>query len=175
MYKLLSILAKRMGASLLPSMDAPILRGLLVILSAQQFSTSTRTLNKFVFSLTLIGTPRWKMDHPDEKLTKHQRSPQSLCSAVQYEYTHTQQICFLSHTHRDPSTKDGSSWQEADEGWDILTAKIPLNYMLSSSVWVHTHSTSLFSLSHIGTPRRKMGHLDKKLTKDGTSWQQRSP
>ena len=55
--------------------------------NAQHVSTCTRTLDKFVFSHTHVGTPRLEMGHLIKKLTK---------------------------------------------GWDILTAKIPLTYMLNA-------------------------------------------
>ena len=48
---------------------------------------------------------------------------------------------FLSHSHRDPSTKDGTSCREADEGWDILPAQITLAtlyYAEESTTCTHT-------------------------------------
>ena len=50
-------------------------------------------------------------------------------------------LVFLSHSHRDPSTKDGTSCREADEGWDILPAQIPLAtlyYAEQSTTCTHT-------------------------------------
>ena len=92
-------------------------------LNAQQISTCTRTLDKFVFSRTHVGTPRLEMGHLIEKLTK---------------------------------------------GWDILTAKIPLTYTLNAqqiSTCTRTLNRFVFSRTHVGTPRLEMGHLIEKLTK----------
>ena len=58
--------------------------------------------------------------------------------------------------------------EKLTKGWGILPAKIPLVYMLDAqqfSMSTHTRQGHFFSLTHVGTPRLKMGHLAKKLTK----------
>ena len=113
------------------------------------------TLNKFVsITHTHIGTPQLNMGHLVEKLTKEwdiltAKIP-LICSTDQYEYTHTQQVCFNhTRTRRDPSTKDGTSCREADERMGHSDSNDPSN-MLNRPVRVHTHSTSLFQ-SHTHT------------------------
>ena len=59
-------------------------------------------------------------------------------------------------------------WFFLTKGWGILTAKIPLVYMLKAqqfSVSTHTLDKVISSLTHVGTPQLKMGHLAEKLTK----------
>ena len=65
--------------------------------------------------------------------------------------------------------------EKLTKGWGILPAKIPLVYMLKAQQFcMSTHTldtttrrdpTYFFSLTHVGTPRLKMGHLAEKLTK----------
>ena len=109
-----------------------------------------------------------RMGHPDSK------DPSSLYaqgSTVQYEYTHTHSTrsFLLSHTRRDPSTKDGSSCREADKRMGHPASKDPSSlYAQGSTVqyeYTHTRQGHFFSLTHVGTPRLKMGHLAEKLTK----------
>ena len=106
------------------------------------------------------------MGHPDSK------DPSSLYaqgSTVQYEYTHTRQGHFFSHTRRDPSTKDGSSCREADKRMGHPDSKDPSSLHAQGSTvqykYTHTRQGHFFSLTHVGTPRLKMGHLAEKLTK----------
>ena len=55
----------------------------------------------------------------------------------QHVHTH---IPVFSLTHRDPSTKDGTSCREADEGWDILPAQIPLATLYAEQSTTCTHT-----------------------------------
>ena len=105
-----------------------------------------------------------RMGHPDSK------DPSNLYAqglTVQYEYTHIRQGHFFSG--RDPSTKDGSSCREADKRMGHPDSKDPSSlYAQGSTVqyeYTHTRQGHFFSLTHVGTPRLKMGHLVKKLTK----------
>ena len=106
------------------------------------------------------------MGHPDSK------DPSNLyaqCSAFQYMYTHTRQICVFSRTHvGTPRLEMGHLIEKLTKGWDILTAKIPLICMLNAqhfSTCTHTLDKFVFLRTHVGTPRLEMGHLIEKLTK----------
>ena len=84
-------------------------------------------------------------------------------------HTHSTWSFLLSHTRRDPSTKDGSSCREADKRMGHPASKDPSSlYAQGSTVqyeYTHTRQGHFFSLTHVGTPRLKMGHLAEKLTK----------
>ena len=58
--------------------------------------------------------------------------------------------------------------EKLTKGWGILTAKIPLVYILEAQQFsksTHTQQGYFFSLTHVGTPRLRMDHLAEKLTK----------
>ena len=84
-------------------------------------------------------------------------------------HTHSTRSFLLSHTHRDPLTKDGSFCREADKRMGHPASKDPSSlYAQGSTVqyeYTHTQQGHFFSLTHVGTPRLKMGHLAEKLTK----------
>ena len=89
------------------------------------------------------------MGHPASK------DPSSLYaqgSTVQYEYTHTQQGHFFSLTHvGTPRLKMGHLAEKLTKGWGILTAKIPLVYMLKAQQFntsTHTLDKVISSLLH---------------------------
>ena len=89
------------------------------------------------------------MGHPASK------DPSSLYaqgSTVQYEYTHTQQGYFFSLTHvGTPRLKMDHLAEKLTKGWGILTAKIPLVYMLKAQQFcksTHTLDKVISSLSH---------------------------
>ena len=137
----------------------------------------THTRQGHFFSLTHVGTPRLKMSHLAEKLTKGlgilpAKIPLVyMLKAQQFSMsTHTLDRSFLiSHTRRDPSTKDESSCREADKRMGHPASKDPSSlYAQGSTVqyeYTHTRQGHFFSLTHVGTPRLKMGHLAEKLTK----------
>ena len=132
----------------------------------------THTLNKFVFSLTHVGTPWRKMGHLEEKLTKDgasdSKGPPNLYAQQFSMSTRTLNKFVFSHTRRDPLTNMG----HLDEKLTTDGASWHPSVMLSSTVWVHTLNKFVFPCIHVGIPRQKMGHLEEKLTKDGASWQQ---
>ena len=146
------------------------------MLNAQQISTCTRTLDKFVFSRTHVGTPRLEMGHLIEKLTKGwdiltAKIPLTCMLNAQQISTCTRTLdkFVFSRTHvGTPRLEMGHLIEKLTKGWDILTAKIPLTYMLNAqqiSTCTRTLDKFVFSRTHVGTPRLEMGHLIEKLTK----------
>ena len=73
-------------------------------------------------------------------------------STVLYEYTHTRQGYFFSLTHvGTPRLKMGHLAEKLTKGWGILTAKIPLVYMLKAQQFnmsTHTLDKVISSLLH---------------------------
>ena len=146
------------------------------MLNAQQISSCTHTLDKFVFSRTHVGTPRLEMGHLIEKLTKgwdiltakipltYMLNAQQISSC-----THTLDKFVFSRTHvGTPRLEMGHLIEKLTKGWDILTAKIPLTYMLNAqqiNTCTRTLDKFVFTRTHVGTPRLEMGHLIEKLTK----------
>ena len=146
------------------------------MLNAQHFSTSTHTLDKFVFSRTHVGTPRLEMGHLIEKLTKGwdiltAKIPLTCMLNAQHFSTCTRTLdkFVFSRTHvGTPRLEMGHLIEKLTKGWDILTAKIPLTCMLNAqhfSINTRTLDKFVFSRTHVGTPRLEMGHLIEKLTK----------
>ena len=131
---------------------------LICMLNAQHFSTCTRTLDKFVFSRTHVGTPRLEMGHLIEKLTKGwdiltAKIPLICMLNAQHFSTCTRTLdkFVFSRTHVEtPRLEMGHLIEKLTKGWDILTAKIPLTCMLNAQQIsnVHAHSTNLFSHTH---------------------------
>ena len=84
-------------------------------------------------------------------------------------HTHSTRSFLLSHTRRDPSTKDGSSCRKADKRMGHPASKDPSSLYAQGSIvqykCTHTQQGHFFSLTHVETPRLKMGHFAEKLTK----------
>ena len=101
------------------------------------------------------------MGHPASK------DPSSLYAqgpTVHYEYTHTLEWSFLlSHTRRDPSTKDGSSCREADKRMGHPASKDPSS-LYAQGLTVHYEYTHTLEWSFLLSHTRR-----DPSTKDGSS------
>ena len=133
------------------------------MLNAQHFSICRRTLDKIVFSRTHVGTPRLEMGHLVEKLTKGwdiltAKIPLTCMLNAQHFSIcrRTLDKIVFSRTHvGTPRLEMGHLVEKLTKGWDILTAKIPLTYMLNAqqiSTYIYTHHTGplnkSFCLTH---------------------------